>query len=149
VSSRALAENGRLIGQDLAVTDRGAADPFAVHDVRAFVPAAHFPTSKAFYEALGWSTVWTDGEGLALMELGGRRFMLQDYYVKDWAENFMLTIVVDDAKAWHDRASAALRGGAFGDARVAQPKVEDWGATVTYVWDPCGVLLHFTQFPDT
>ena len=40
-----------------------------------------------------------------------------------------------------------LAGGAFGDARVAEPKLEDWGATVTYVWDPCGVLLHFTEFP--
>jgi hypothetical protein len=121
-------------------------DRLAVEDVRAFVPARDFPVSQAFYEALGWSTVWTDGDGLALMELGGFRFMLQHYYVKEWAENFMLTIVVADAAAWFERASGALGGGAFGDARVAEPKVEDWGATVTYVWDPCGVLLHFTQF---
>ena len=31
------------------------------------------------------------------------------------------------------------------DARVAEPQQQDWGALVTYVWDPCGVLLHFTQ----
>ena len=82
------------------------------------------------------------------MELGGYRFMLQDYYVMEWAENFMLTIVVNDATAWHERVSSSLAGGQFGDARVAAPKHEDWGATVTYVWDPCGVLLHFTQFDD-
>jgi len=80
------------------------------------------------------------------MELDGHRFMLQNYYVKDWAESFMLTIVVDDAEAWHSPIHDALRHGDFGDARVAEPKNEDWGATVTYVWDPCGVLLHFTQF---
>jgi len=28
------------------------------------------------------------------------------------------------------------------------PTIEEWGATVTYTWDPCGVLLHFTQFHD-
>lgn len=123
-----------------------ASNGLVVEDVRTFVPAADFARSKAFYEALGWTTIWTNDDGLALMELGGYRFMLQDYYVKDWAENFMLTIVVTDAAAWFERVSSALAGGQFGDARVAEPKVEGWGATVTYVWDPCGVLLHFTQF---
>jgi hypothetical protein len=123
-----------------------ADDPMAVEDVRAFVPAMDFSLSKAFYEAIGWATLWTDGDGLALMELGGHRFMLQDYYVKEWAENFMLAIIVSDASAWFRRVSDALKGGRYGSARVAEPKVEDWGATVTYVWDPSGVLLHFTQW---
>jgi len=128
------------------VTDHHTDDRWAVQDVRTFVPARDFTRSKAFYEALGWTSVWTDGEGLALMELGGYRFMLQDYFVKEWAENCMLTIVVNDATAWHERVSSSLTGGRYGDARVAAPKHEDWGATVTYAWDPCGVLLHFTQF---
>jgi hypothetical protein len=118
----------------------------AVEDVRAFVPALDFALSKAFYESIGWSTVWTDGDGLALMELGGYRFMLQNFYVKEWAENFMLTIVVADATAWFQRVSHALSSGSYGNARVTEPKHEDWGATVTYVWDPSGVLLHFTQW---
>jgi hypothetical protein len=122
-------------------------DRFAVDDVRTFVPARDFGVSKAFYEALGWTTIWGD-DSLALLELGGYRFMLQDHYVKQWAENFMLTIVVTDASAWFERASAVLATGEFGDARVSEPRVEDWGATVTYVWDPCGVLLHCTQFHD-
>ena len=83
------------------------------------------------------------------MELAGHRFMLQDHYVKDWAENSMLTVVVDDATAWHRRVSTALAGGDLGPARVAEPRHESWGATVTYVWDPCGVLLHFTEFDRT
>jgi hypothetical protein len=121
-------------------------DRMAVEDVRTFVPARDFDCSKAFYEALGWSTLWTDGEGLALMELGGHRFLLQDYYVKQWAENSMLAIIVSDATAWFERVSGVLAARDYGTARVAAPKVEDWGATVTYVWDPCGVLLHFTEF---
>jgi hypothetical protein len=128
------------------VTVQPCDDPYAVEDVRAFVPALDFQMSKAFYEAIGWTTVWTDGDGLALMELGGHRFMLQNFYVKDWAENFMLTVVVADAAAWCERVSAALSAGAYGTARVAEPRAEDWGATVTYVWDPSGVLLHFTQW---
>lgn len=110
------------------------------------MPAKDFAVSKAFYEALGWSTIWTDDDGLALMELGGYRFMLQNYYVQQWAENSMLTIVVSDAAAWYQRVSTALAGDRFAGARADEPKVQDWGATVTYVWDPSGVLLHFTQF---
>ena len=125
----------------------GPVDPLAVLDVRTFVPARELSRSKAFYEALGWATVWSH-DGLALMELAGHRFMLQDHYVKDWAENSMLTVVVASAEAWHDRISRVLTEGDFGDARVAEPKPEDWGATVTYAWDPCGVLLHFTQFDE-
>lgn len=128
---------------------RGATDhPLAVEDVRVFVPARDFAVSRDFYEALGWNTAWTDGDGLAIMELGGHRFMLQDHYVRDWAENFMITIVVADAAAWFEHVSAVLATGRFDGARVAAPKDEDWGATVTYVWDPCGVLLHFTQWND-
>jgi len=130
------------------MTTTEGGDRFAVHDVRTFVPAADFPRSVAFYEALGWATAWTDHAGLALMELGGHRFMLQDHFVRDWAENSMLSIVVSDARAWYERTVDVLRDGDFGPARVAEPKNEPW-ATVTYVWDPCGVLLHFTQFDET
>jgi hypothetical protein len=121
-------------------------DRILIEDVRPFVPAADFGVSKAFYEALGWSTAWTDGRGLALMEIENYRFMLQDYFVQEWAENSMLSIIVSDASIWFERVSSVLSRRCYGDARVDEPKVEPWGAIVTYVWDPCGVLLHFTQW---
>jgi hypothetical protein len=120
-------------------------NPLAVTDVRPFVPAENFEQSLAFYAALGWSTLWSDGEGLALMSLGGSQMMLQDYYVKDWAENSMLVVEVADASAWYHHVERILSEGNFGNARIAGPQQQDWGALVTYVWDPCGVLLHFTQ----
>lgn len=120
-------------------------DPLAVTDVRPFVPAEDFQQSLAFYTALGWRTLWSDGEGLALLSLGGRQLMLQDYYVKDWAENSMLVVEVADATAWYHHVVHVLAGGDHGNARVAEPQQQDWGALVTYVWDPCGVLLHFTE----
>lgn len=119
----------------------------AVEDVRPFVAVKDFRQSLRFYEALGWRTVWTDGQ-LALLELGANRLYLQDYYVKDWAENSMLVVVVDDPAAWYEHARNVLAAGDYGEARVTAPKREDWGATVTYVWDPSGVLLHFTRFEE-
>lgn len=116
-----------------------------VTDVRAFVPARDFATSRAFYLALGWTELWTDGS-MSLLDLADRRLMLQDYYVQEWAENFMITVEVASADAWFARALEVLSARPYGDARVSAPKVEDWGARVTYVWDPCGVLLHFVEW---
>ena len=120
-------------------------NPLAVTDVRPFVPAQDFEVSLAFYTALGWSTLWTDGEGLALLSLGGSQMMLQNFYVKDWAENSMLVVEVADARAWYHHVEGVLADRSYGGARVAEPQQQDWGALVTYVWDPCGVLLHITQ----
>ncbi len=58
----------------------------------------------------------------------------------------MLHIAVDDAEAWHEHAANVIEDGRFSDCRVDGPREEDYGALVTYVWDPSGVLLHFAQF---
>ncbi|MEM6798153.1 MAG: hypothetical protein AAF589_01440, partial [Planctomycetota bacterium] len=66
---------------------------------------------------------------------------------KDWAENFMVYVVVEDAAAWHARIQQVLAGGAFPTARVKPPETQPYGATVTFATDPSGVLLHFSQLP--
>ena len=115
-------------------------------DVRVWVGSKDFATSLRFYTALGWSTAWTDGEGLAQLELAGHRFMLQDHFERKWNHNSMMTIDVASAQSWFDHVTAVLESGDFDGARVAPPTTEDFGAVVTYVWDPSGVLLHFTQW---
>ncbi|RUT67557.1 hypothetical protein D0817_25825, partial [Flavobacterium cupreum] len=39
-----------------------------------------------------------------------------------------------------------LATGRFPGARVSEPKQEQYGALVTYIWDPSGVLLHLAQW---
>ena len=115
-------------------------------DIKIFVPAQNFEQSLHFYAALGWTINWQTGDnGLAELELAGKRFLLQNFYVKQWADNFMMQITVEDAAAWYTHISDVLANGEFGKARVKPPKKEDYGALVTYVWDPSGVLLHLTQ----
>lgn len=118
-------------------------DAPTARDVKVFVPANDFATSRRFYAALGWHENWHHESGLAEIELAGRRMFLQDFYAKDWAENFMLYVNVDDADAWYEHAKAVVE--AFEGTRVAEPKDEPHGDRVTYVWDPSGVLLHFAQ----
>lgn len=113
--------------------------------LRTFIPAQDFNLSKDFYQALGGVLEWSDAQ-LALFRFAGAYFYLQDYYVKEWAENCMLHITVHDAAASYCSIEALLASGRFAGARVAEPKREAYGASVSYVWDPSGVLLHLVQW---
>ena len=116
-------------------------------DLRVFVPAKDFALSKAFYKALGWTLNWEDAE-LAEMEIADRRFLLQNYYKKEWADNFMIHVSIDDAQAWYERASSIIATGGYPGAKVNPPALQAYGALVTHLWDPSGVLLHLAQWTD-
>ena len=124
------------------------ADPTGT-DVKPFIGSNDFVASRDFYVALGWQVNWDRGD-IAELELAGHRFYLQRYYLKQWCDNTMLHITVDDAQAWYDHASAVISNHTFasvaGGTRVAAPQEQDYGAIVTHVWDPAGNLLHFAQY---
>ncbi|MEO5690416.1 MAG: hypothetical protein ABIR54_23900 [Burkholderiaceae bacterium] len=115
-------------------------------DIRPFIPARDFALAKRFYAALGWPTQDV-GPGLALVTLGdGQHFYIQDYYLKDVAENCMLHVSVEDAQAWHAHVASVLGDGDFPGARVQFPARQPYGASVVFVHDPTGVLLHLCQW---
>lgn len=117
-----------------------------VSDLRPFVPARDFALCKRFYSSLGWDTRDV-ADGLALVRLADRQhFYLQDYYIREVAENCMLHLTVTDAQAWHRHVSSVLRAGHFPDARVQPPKLQSYGAIVTFVHDPSGVLIHLCEW---
>ncbi|SDW61642.1 hypothetical protein SAMN05216309_1484 [Nitrosomonas europaea] len=116
-------------------------------DLRTFIPSRDFVLSRDFYSALGCELEWSD-DNLALFNLAGSRFYLQRYYVKEWAENSMLHISVQDAANCFTDITGLIESGRFPSVRVAPPKRESYGALVTYVWDPSGVLLHLTQWDE-
>lgn len=120
-----------------------------VSDFKIFVPAKDWAISLAFYQALGAELQWRHGDGLAQLQLGGQRFLLQNFYAKEWAENFMIYLMVEDAAAWYDHAQALIASNKFPGIRAEAPKQMEWGDIVGYIWDPSGVLLHIAQDPPT
>lgn len=114
-----------------------------ITSLKPYVPAKDFALSQRFYAALGFTRSEGWG-GTADFELDGYVFRLQDFYVEDWANNFMFVIGVDDIAGWHARASAMLDSHAFPGMRVGPPEKVD-GAQVLHVFDPSGVLLVFVQ----
>lgn len=114
-----------------------------INDFKVYVPAKDFEKSKRFYAALGFAMSEGWG-GTADFELNGNRFRLQDHYVKDWADNFMVVMGVEDVEAWHQQARKIANSGEFDNVRVKPPETVD-DSLVLHVWDPSGVLLVFVQ----
>ena len=117
--------------------------PLSIRDMKPYVPAKDFELSKRFYSALGFEMSEGWG-GTADFEMNGCRFRLQNYYVEEWANNFMFVIGVDDAEGWHQHVAAMLATGEFPGMRIKAPEPVD-GSSVLHVIDPTGVLLVFVQ----
>ncbi len=110
---------------------------------RPFLPAKDFERSKRFYEVLGFVKE-LDGE-VAIFRIGTSRFILQNYYQKEWAENFMMQLVVDDLDAWWAHIVSLELPKRFGVTPPKPPAVQPWGLRIAYVIDPSGVLWHVAQ----
>ena len=111
--------------------------------VRPFLPTQDFDRSKRFYEALGFTKV-LDGE-VAIFNAGSGGFILQRGYDKQWAENTMMQLMVDDLDAWWTHIQALDLPGRFGVQPPKPPAMQPWGLRTAYVYDPCGVLWHVAQ----
>jgi catechol 2,3-dioxygenase-like lactoylglutathione lyase family enzyme len=111
--------------------------------MRPFLPAQDFDLSKRFYEALGFEKV-LDGE-VAIFDTASGGFILQRYYQKDWAENFMMQLMVDDLDAWWAHLEALDLPAKFGVQPPKPPAMQPWGLRIAYVFDPSGVLWHVAE----
>ena len=117
--------------------------PTGTECIRPFLPTKDFDVSKRFYATLGFEMV-LDGD-VAIFETASGGFILQRHYHKDWAENFMLQLMVDDLDAWWEHISALDLPSKFGVRPPKPPALQPWGLRVAYVVDPCGVLWHVAQ----
>ena len=121
-----------------------ASAPAGTETARPFLPAKDFDASKQFYEALGFTKV-LDGE-VAIFRVGtGGGFILQRYFQKEWAENTMMQLMVDDLDAWWAHVSSLGLPARFGVPAPKPPTVQPWGLRTAYVIDPSGVLWHVAQ----
>jgi len=111
---------------------------------RPFLPAKEFETSLRFYKEIGFQA-FPLGETLAELSLGTHAFLLQGHYVKEWAENTVMHVLVENVQAWWRHIDSLALNRQFDVPPPAPPRVEQWGLTVTYVFDPSGVLWHFAQ----
>lgn len=115
-----------------------------VLDLKAFVPAKDFELSKRFYIDLGFHQNWGN-EQVCEFEVEGYRFLLQAFYVKEHAENFMMSLMVEDADEWWDHIKGLGLREKYGLYMAKPPELQPWGLRVLYLADPSGVLWHIAD----
>jgi catechol 2,3-dioxygenase-like lactoylglutathione lyase family enzyme len=114
-----------------------------IESLRPFVPAKDLDLSKRFYQRLGFTITQEFGDGSGcILSLGQSSFILQKFYVKEHAHNFMMQLVVPNIDAWWEHIEAAKLKESFGVQEPRPPQMQPWGIVVSYVFDPTGVLWH-------
>ena len=112
-------------------------------ELKAFVPARDFALSKQFYQDLGFTMPWSDDD-LASMRHGNVSFLLQNYYVKELADNFMMHLLVEDVDAWWARVQEKQIAEKYG-VKVLPPEQRPWKMRDFVVIDPSGVLWRIAE----
>ncbi len=120
--------------------------PSGTELARPFLPAKDFDVSKGFYETLGFEKL-LDGD-VAIFKVGSSSFILQNYYKKEWAETFMMQLMVDDLDAWWAHIEGLDLPTKFNVQPPSAPAMQPWGLRIAYVFDPSGVMWHIAERRD-
>jgi len=72
-------------------------DTLKTVELKAFIPAKDFELSKRFYQDLGF-TLASDSGGIAYFHHNNVSFLLQNFYVKELAENLMMHLLVENVE---------------------------------------------------
>jgi catechol 2,3-dioxygenase-like lactoylglutathione lyase family enzyme len=114
-------------------------------NVRTFIGARDFEESRRFYLDLGYQEVVIDRK-MSLFRINeDLGFYLQDYYVKDWVDNSMVFVEVDDIEACTAELSGKGLQKKYKGVRFSKITQFDYGREL-FMHDPSGILWHYCQF---
>jgi len=119
-----------------------------VVNITSFIGAKDFELSTQFYKDLGFTPEVTT-EKAVLFKLGDFGFWLQEYYVKEWIENTMLCLYVEDISSWFTLIQDLNIKSKYGaQARLHSEPHKQEGGEMMQLIDPSGVLWHIRQNPN-
>ncbi len=113
--------------------------------IRAFIGAIHYDESRLFYKELGFeeSIISKDMSYFRVTDTLG--FYLQNAYVRDWVDNTMLFLEVDDVnRYWNELTRLGLHQ-KYKNVKLTSIREESWGKEC-FLHDPSGILWHFGEF---
>ena len=112
--------------------------------IRPFIGAKNFSLSRSFYRDLGFEEVVLSKD-MSVFKTNGLAFYLQDAYVKDWIDNTMIFLEVDDVGRYWSELLALDLTSKYEGVRLTAIRQYDWGREC-FLHDPSGILWHFGQF---
>lgn len=108
-----------------------------------FVPSGNnFEGSKQLFQELGFRINWDAGDYVGFQR-DDCKFILQHYTNKEFAENFMVSVKIDNAEEFWKELNEKQLKEKFG-IRTKEPTQQPYGKEVNLI-DLAGVCWHFVE----
>jgi catechol 2,3-dioxygenase-like lactoylglutathione lyase family enzyme len=112
--------------------------------IRPFIGAKNYAVSRKFYQDLGFQESIISPD-MSYFKTDGMGFYLQDAYVKDWIDNLMIFMEVNDVQRFWNELLALDLTAKYENVRLTPVRELAWGREC-FVHDPSGILWHFGEF---
>ena len=113
--------------------------------IRTFIGAKNFQESSNFYKDLGFSELIIS-ENMSFFKVDENLgFYLQRAFVKDWVDNSMLFLEVDDIEAYLNEIESKNLTEKYKKVKLSKIVDNDWGREF-FLHDPSGILWHIGCF---
>jgi hypothetical protein len=111
--------------------------------LQPFVPSGKdFAQSKNFFTDLGFTISWEEGDYIGF-EKDECRFILQKYDNKEFAENLMISVAIENADDFYKELKEKDLEQKYG-IKFTSPVHQPYGKEVNII-DLAGVCWHFVQ----
>jgi catechol 2,3-dioxygenase-like lactoylglutathione lyase family enzyme len=112
--------------------------------IRPFIGARDYELSRSFYRDLGFEERVLS-QDMCLFRTDTIGFYLQKAYVKDWIDNSMIFVEVDDVDWYWKELEVLDLANKYEGVRLTPIRSYDWGREC-FLHDPSGILWHFGEF---
>ena len=112
--------------------------------IRPFIGCKNFEVSRNFYKDLGFEER-VISSNFSVFHSGELSFYLQDAYVKDWVDNTMIFMEVENVSHFWEQLATLNLPSKYENVRLVPIRHLDWGSEC-FVHDPSGILWHFGEF---
>lgn len=114
------------------------------NSIRPFIGAKDFNLSRSFYKDMGFEETILHPT-MSLFKTAGIGFYLQDAYIKDWIDNSMIFVEVNDVDRYWNELLALELNAKYKTVKLIPIRDYDWGRECL-IHDPSGILWHFGEF---
>lgn len=113
--------------------------------IRTFIGSKNFNESRSFYTDLDFFEMILSNDMSYFKIDENIGFYLQKYKVKDWIDNSMLFLEVEDLVGYLKEIKAKNLQQKYPKVKLSEIVENDWGSEF-FLHDPSGILWHIGNF---
>ena len=118
-----------------------------IKSIRPFIGSKDYNLSRQFYLDFGFEEMIKISYKMSYFKSGDFGFYLQDSYVKDWVNNSMIFLEVENVEEHLTQIKKRNLTSKYKKVKISEIHFNDWGNEY-FIHDPSGVLWHIGVFKD-